>query len=101
MTLGTGCDVQMYFDGSDFTLSVASGNMWLGGSTTCLLMNGANQKLGIGTTAPGRELQIQGNLRLELAGDDNQIIDFVSDSSKIKVAMGYSHNDNAFPKINQ
>ena len=52
--------------------------------------------VGIGTSAPGRELQIQGNLRLQTATVGENVIIDLSEDSKIKVAMGYSHNDNAF-----
>ena len=55
LALGTGCDAELRYDGDDMYINpraVGSGNLIISGAATCLMLDGASSKVGIGTTAP-------------------------------------------------
>ena len=61
LVFGSGCDAEMYYDGSTLTLNprvVGTGNFSVGGGATCLLVYGATSKTGLGTSAPDSKVHI-------------------------------------------
>ena len=61
LTFGTGGDVDMYYDGTNFTLNprvAGTGNFLVGGVATCFIVAGASAKVGIGTGAPTCTLEV-------------------------------------------
>ena len=61
LTFGSGSDADMYYDGTDFYFNprvVGSGNFVISGPATCVIMDGASAKFGIGTAAPAASLHV-------------------------------------------
>ena len=67
LALGTGCDAEMRYDGTNMYInprSVGSGNLIISGAATCLYLDGASAKVGIGTTAPVTTLDVEGDITI-------------------------------------
>jgi|6_EtaG_2_1085325.scaffolds.fasta_scaffold46280_1 hypothetical protein len=84
---------QLYYSNVDdaFHIKVNDGVT----TRTGLTVLRSDGKVGIGRTPTNREFEVGGNIRLELAADDNNILEFRNDS-KTKVSMGYNATADAF-----
>lgn len=82
LTLGTGSDSTMYYDGSDLYIdSQESGS-------GDLLINSNGGNVGIGTSAPEQELDVRGDILLKNGGDGSRDIMFDSARNAENEAVG-------------
>ena len=79
LVFGSGCDAEMYHDGSDVYINptiTATGKAFIvGGASSCLLIYGATSKVGIGTASPSKLLHVYGRALFECSSGDGIQID--------------------------
>jgi len=70
------------------------------GSTSVVNVDTTNGRVGIGTTAPGKNLDVIGNARFGATGGYGGVVDFVTTASSTTALVGLSHQPNAAWAIN-